>query len=380
MSFQEYFQSNKYVYVPNLLNKNNCQEYVSEFKKLIEQGLATKDDQCPLSFSLGHTPLFDSLLEQLTPSMEKFTGKKLYPTYAYARWYAPEDELQIHTDRPSCEISATINLGFEGNQWPIYVGHEANKQDAKQINMNVGDAVIYKGCELFHWREKYVEGQWQAQVFLHYVDQNGPYAEFKYDKRNSLAHHQETNTSDEKTNLNDGHYLVKQKAFSLDTCNKIINQFEKNVDSFIDAQLVHNIVDKSVRDTKKIQSGVESGVGATLVGIGLAANHASWKFNITHSNQSEYLRYDANGHFSEHIDTLLLDRSDQTRKLTVIAILNSDFEGGKLYFKYGKEKIYPSQEPGDVIIFPSFLTHGVEPVTSGIRRSIVTWLVGPYFK
>lgn len=373
MSFQEYFQSNKYVYFNNLLNKDNCQEYVSEFKKLIEQGLSTKDIQCPLSHSLGPSPLFDSLLEQLTPHIENIAGKKLYPTCAYARWYAPGDELKIHRDRESCEISVTINLGFEGNQWPIYVGHEANKQDAKQINMNVGDAVIYKGCELFHWREKYVEGQWQAQVFLHYVDQNGPYAEFKYDKRNSLAHHQKTKPSD-------GHYLVKENAFSFDTCNKIINQFEKNVDSFIDAQLVNNIVDKSIRDTKKIQSGVDSGVGATLVGIGLAANHALWKFNITHSNQSEYLRYDANGHFSEHIDTILLDMNDQTRKLTVIAILNSDFEGGKLYFKYGKEKIYPPQEPGDVIVFPSFLTHGVEPVTSGIRRSIVTWLVGPYFK
>ena len=51
-----------------------------------------------------------------------------------------------------------------------------------------------------------------------------------------------------------------------------------------------------------------------------------------------------------------------------------------IWRKYGKEKVYPAQDSGDVIIFPSFLTHGVEPVTSGIRRSIVTWLVGPFFK
>lgn len=374
MSFQEYFQNNKYVYVPNFLDKDNCQEYVSEFKKLIDQGHATKNDpQCPLSLSLPRSPLFDFLLEQLTPHMEKITGKKLYPTYAYARWYAPGDELKIHKDRESCEISATITLGFEGGQWPIYVGHEVNKQDAKQINMNVGDAVVYKGCELFHWREKYIEGQWQAQVFIHYVDQDGPNSGWKYDKRNCLSHHENNNEST-------GHFLVKKNAFSLNTCNNIINQFEKNIDSFIEAQLVGNKVDKSIRDTKKIQSGVDSGVGATLVGIGLDANYHEWKFDITHSNQSEFLKYDSNGHFSEHIDTIMHEKSDQTRKLTVIAILNSDFEGGKFYLKYGKQKIYPSQEPGDVIVFPSFLTHGVEPVTSGIRRSIVTWLVGPYFK
>lgn len=378
MNSSEIFNKNKYIYLSKFLDEFNCQQYVQEFKKLIDQGLATKDDQCPLSFSLGHSVLFDSLLEQLTPHIEEKTGKKLYPTYAYARWYAPGDELKIHKDRSACEISATITLGFEGGQWPIYVGHHADKQDAKQINMNVGDAVIYKGCELFHWREKYVEGQGQVQVFVHYVDQNGPNAEWKYDKRNELAHHSTTQQSNHQDN--DSHFLVKKNAFSIDTCNKIINQFEKNTEMFHEAQLVNNVVNKNIRDTKKIQTGVDSGIGATLVGIGLAANHYQWKFNITHGNQSEYLKYDVNGHFSEHIDTILSEKNDQTRKLTVIAILNSDFEGGKLYFKYGREKIYPPQEPGDVIIFPSFLNHGVEPITSGIRRSIVTWLVGPYFK
>jgi predicted 2-oxoglutarate/Fe(II)-dependent dioxygenase YbiX len=32
------------------------------------------------------------------------------------------------------------------------------------------------------------------------------------------------------------------------------------------------------------------------------------------------------------------------------------------------------------LIFPSFILHGVEPVTSGIRRSIVSWMIGPWFK
>jgi hypothetical protein len=54
--------------------------------------------------------------------VEAATGKKLFPTYAYARWYAPGDELKIHRDRDSCEISATITLGFEGSPWPIYHG------------------------------------------------------------------------------------------------------------------------------------------------------------------------------------------------------------------------------------------------------------------
>ena len=46
-----------------------------------------------------------------------------------------------------------------------------------------GDAVLYKGCEVDHWREPYTEGTKLAQVFLHYVDANGPYTEWKNDKK-----------------------------------------------------------------------------------------------------------------------------------------------------------------------------------------------------
>ena len=312
---QSFFKDNKYVFLNKFLDNENCQQYVLEFKKLIDQGLCKKDPQCPLSLSLGHNPLFDSLLEQLTPHMENVTNKKLYPTYAYARWYAPGDELKIHKDRPSCEISASITLGFEGGQWPIYVGNNSDKSDAKQINMNVGDAVVYKGEELFHWREKYVEGQWQAQVFIHYVDAEGPNKEWKYDKRKKLAHYEV-----DKTNKD---IFVIKNVFSKESCQKIIKQFEENYeDVAIDALLVGEVLDKNIRNTKKIQTFTDKGIGATLTGVGLTVNHQHWKFIVTHSNQCEYLRYDKEGIFTDHLDTNFqrgVINEEEMRKLTIIA-------------------------------------------------------------
>jgi hypothetical protein len=367
------FKENKYIYLPNFLDKENCQQYVQEFKKLIEQGQTKQDEQCPLSHSLGHTPLFDSLLEQLTPNIEAATGKKLLPTYAYARWYAPGDELKIHQDRPSCEISATITLGFEGEQWPIYMGYDQEKQNCRQVNMNVGDAVIYKGCELFHWREKYTEGQWQAQVFVHYVDQEGPNAEWKYDKREKLAHHE--------INKRDNEFVEIINAFSQESCLKIIKEFEKNVDSSQKASVGDGRIDLTIRDCDRIPLTLDKGLGATLSGIGFRQNYKNWNFNITHCNQSEFLRYDKNGHFSTHVDTFTKSYKDPNcRKLTVLLFLNDDFDGGKFFMLNGSEKIYPRQHIGDVVVFPSFLMHGVEPVTRGIRRTVVTWMLGPYFK
>jgi hypothetical protein len=56
-----------------------------------------------------------------------------------------------------------------------------------QVELEPGDAAIYKGIEVPHWREPF-EGDRQVQVFLHYVRKDGPYQEFKFDKRPHLGH------------------------------------------------------------------------------------------------------------------------------------------------------------------------------------------------
>ena len=53
--------------------------------------------------------------------------------------------------------------------------------------LNPGDAVVYKGCEVTHWRRKLPKGHINVQFMLHYVDKNGPYAEYKFDKREALG-------------------------------------------------------------------------------------------------------------------------------------------------------------------------------------------------
>jgi hypothetical protein len=117
-------QMQGYSHLSGFLAKDSCAELTEELKRIVAEGKTTRDPQCPLSEAVHGATVFDSLLEQLLPNFEIASGKKLYPTYAYARLYAPGEELKIHTDRPACEISATLTLGFEGNPWPIYMGDE----------------------------------------------------------------------------------------------------------------------------------------------------------------------------------------------------------------------------------------------------------------
>lgn len=94
----------------------------------------------------------------------------------------------MHTDRPSCEISATITLGHDKKSdiWPIYLSKSSRQSEGIKQVIEVGAGVIYRGTDIFHWRDKY-DGKWQAQVFTHYVDADGSNADQAYDGRAKLG-------------------------------------------------------------------------------------------------------------------------------------------------------------------------------------------------
>ena len=76
-----------------------------------------KDEQIPNTYSHYSDVAMETLLTRTLPTMQRITNLDLIPCYTYARIYKYGDELHRHKDRPSCEISATLNLG--GDSWPL---------------------------------------------------------------------------------------------------------------------------------------------------------------------------------------------------------------------------------------------------------------------
>ena len=141
-------------------------------------GLLKSDNTVPGSLAGSNNVALKTLQAQLRPKLEKETGKALYHTYVYYRIYQKGAKLLKHKDRPACEYSITLNLGGSNDvDWPIYV--ESLGRDVP-VSLKPGDALLYKGCEIPHWRDTYT-GTEQVQAFIHYVDQNGPYHEHKDD-------------------------------------------------------------------------------------------------------------------------------------------------------------------------------------------------------
>ena len=157
------------------------------------------DKQIPNTYSHYADMVMETLMMKVLPKMQQETGLELVPTYSYARIYKNGDILKRHKDRPSCEISTTLNLG--GNPWPIFIdGTGANNvvdeykniikpgaPEGTKVLLDVGDMLVYSGCELEHWREPF-DGNICGQVFLHYNHVNGPFADKnKFDGRPMLG-------------------------------------------------------------------------------------------------------------------------------------------------------------------------------------------------
>ena len=158
-----------------------------------------KDRQVPNSYAKYGDRLMETLLVKVIPIMKAKTELNLIPTYSYTRLYRKGNILKRHKDRPSCEISTTLNLG--GDNWDIFLDptgtnnvidedkniHKPNAPKGIKISLKPGDMLIYSGCELEHWREPF-QGNLCGQVFLHYNHANGPYAKTNlYDKRPMLG-------------------------------------------------------------------------------------------------------------------------------------------------------------------------------------------------
>ena len=195
-----YFLMQKQVY-------DTCRQtrYFSPYEDIIGYYEDPIDGQIPNTYCQYANVAMETLMLKCQPEMEKVTGLKLYPAYTYARIYKKGDVLKRHKDRFSCEISTTMNLA--GDDWPIYLNpnpkagyvygpnfgqnniqrYSPTKDKGIKVDLKPGDMLVYSGCELEHWRNKF-RGKECVQVFLHYNNSKTPGAKNNmFDKRPHLG-------------------------------------------------------------------------------------------------------------------------------------------------------------------------------------------------
>jgi len=170
-----------------VLSDELCSTACSYVRLKAEVGQMQRGDgHVSSAFASYGDALMEVLLQRTQPQVEQVTARSLLPTYSYVRLYQRGQWLSPHSDRPACEFTMTVTLGTEGREsWPIFV---ALPNGVERVLLQPGDGMIYPGAACEHWREPFM-GEWQVQLTLHYVDRDGPYASWAFDKRPGLGRH-----------------------------------------------------------------------------------------------------------------------------------------------------------------------------------------------
>lgn len=145
--------------------------------------------QVPGSIARYNYPKYRQAHTDIRIKLENIIHEKLYNTYFYDRFYFEGQELEKHVDRHACEISFTFQISNNRDRvWPIWFETPTGEQ--KFVCLPDGGGILYKGCEIPHWRlpleSKYNKYQkflrkilkkpddtYHHQVFFHYVKANG---------------------------------------------------------------------------------------------------------------------------------------------------------------------------------------------------------------
>jgi hypothetical protein len=163
-------------FVKRFISKKRAKYLAQKFFEVAATHEYMPCPQVPNSRFNGYNlPFFLEELCDNRKQVSKVAGRQVLPTYTFARIYQTGNTLDKHTDRAECELSVTVNLSCD-EPWPIYI-------DGEKFILDPGDGVVYEGSKYEHWRDPY-QGQYCAQLFLHYVYEDGQHAMEYFDNNN----------------------------------------------------------------------------------------------------------------------------------------------------------------------------------------------------
>ena len=179
-------------------------------------------------------------------------------------------------------------------------------------------------------------------------------------------------------------YWKFEKALDNEMCERIL---ELGANKFEEAKLSKkNTTNKDLRDSSVVWLNEQWLFNLVFSYMNSANEDSGWNVDVDAAESMQLTKYRKKGFYGYHKDGSgfeLMNMPDnkflhnKTRKLSMTALLNDEFEGGEFEF-YNTPKL--EMNKGDIILFPSFEFHRVKPVTKGVRHSLVTWFVGPKYK
>lgn len=139
-------------------------------------------------------------------------------------------------------------------------------------------------------------------------------------------------------------------------------------------------VDKSIRDADLYYiDPKEQRLYKILNKIAFSANKY-FKYDINGIEKAQIIRYKSPSKGYEYHMDIGPEGTAALRKISMSLLLNDDYEGGEICFRSSESERCTRPKKGDAVLFSSFLSHKIKPVTKGERYACVAWFTGTPFR
>jgi PKHD-type hydroxylase len=173
------------------------------------------------------------------------------------------------------------------------------------------------------------------------------------------------------------YFHIFEKAVPSEFCDYVIKSTDWKSSQNGKIRIDGNVLDKKYRNSENVWVDKNTPIGCVLQTYVQLAN-SIWNYSLSRIENVQMTKYPIGGHYDFHIDSFEPVNGEQ-RKLSIVMLLNDEFTGGGLEIS-GKTKETVLKSKGDIVVFPSFLSHRVIPVESGTRYTAVSWAYGPTFR
>ncbi|MFI6417308.1 sulfotransferase [Streptomyces sp. NPDC050842] len=105
----------------------------------------------------------------------RLAGRPVRPSYSYVSAYRAGAVLDRHVDREQCEYTVSLLLGESGpgiaGGWPLLLD---TTQGSLSLIQRPGEAVLFAGTRVPHWRPPLPDGSTHTSLLFHYVPAEFP--------------------------------------------------------------------------------------------------------------------------------------------------------------------------------------------------------------
>ncbi|MEV6330536.1 sulfotransferase [Streptomyces sp. NPDC051909] len=107
---------------------------------------------------------------QFRTLVSRLAGRPVRPSYSYVSAYRAGAVLDRHVDREQCEYTVSLLLGESGpaisDGWPLLLD---TAHGSLSLVQRPGEAVLFRGTRVPHWRPPLPDGSTHTSLLFHYV-------------------------------------------------------------------------------------------------------------------------------------------------------------------------------------------------------------------